>query len=74
LDKLKKGPNYKLRVNFNKKRNEIEIIGNSDGLKYLSEICQRIIGKTDPSGHWHFSDSFHTLDKDSVDLIIIFEE
>lgn len=74
MDELKKGTNYKLRVSFDKEHKEIKIIGNSDGLKYLSEVCQRIIGKVGPSGHWHFSASSYTLDKGSIDLVIAFEE
>lgn len=51
---------------------EIWIRGNKEGLEYLSDCCVRIIGKHDPSGHFHFMPEMGNLAKGSIKTRIEF--
>ena len=64
----------KLKITFDKKENQITIIGNEEGLKYLADVCLRIIGKDTPAGHFHLMDNMNNLDKGSINTSIIFEK
>ena len=53
---------------------EIIITADSEGLKYLADVCARLIGKTGPAAHWHLSNDMGTLTKGSINTTIAFEE
>ncbi len=63
--------NRKLKVTYDKKRQEINIFANKEGLEYLSEICKNI-GRSKIGEHYHFSSWTQDiqLTKDSLDLVI----
>jgi hypothetical protein len=53
---------------------EIVITADADGLRYLSEVCQRLIGKQGPAAHWHLSPDMGSLEAGSIDTRICFVE
>jgi len=62
-----------LRITYDENEKEIEIAGNSEGLKYLAYYCKRIIGKTTPAGHIHLTKDIEDLTPDSIDTILIYD-
>lgn len=65
----------KLKTHYDAATNEITVIGNSEGLQFLSQICTRIIGKEGPAAHWHFSQEFNNLLPGSTPMVVChFEE
>jgi hypothetical protein len=66
----------KIYINFKKENNKKSILikADSGGLKYLSDVCLNMIGKNDPSGHFHLSEKMNNLEKGSIDTIIIYDE
>jgi len=66
--------NVKIKITYDKTKNEITIMANADGLRYLSDICLRIIGKLTPAGHWHLMEAMGNLEKGSIDTIIMYSE
>ena len=66
---VKIAKDHYLKIEFDKKNNLINIFGNSDGLKYLSEVCLGLSEKKSPE-HWHLSYEFYTLAEGSTETII----
>jgi len=64
----------KLNIKYSGNPPEITITGNADGLRFLAEICNRVIDKPDSSAHWHLMEKMGTLETGSVDTVICFEE
>ncbi len=62
----------KLKITFEK--GEVRIQGDKEGLEYLADCCRRIIGKTDPSGHWHLSPEMDNLLNGSLPTSIEYAE
>jgi hypothetical protein len=48
------------------------ITADADGLRYLAEVCQRLIVKKGPAAHWHFSADMHSLEAGFIDTRICF--
>ncbi len=65
---------HQLRVVVHKETNEIHIEGNRSGLEYLMEVCKAVIGQSPGANHWHLGGAFNTLNPDSPDLIICYQE
>jgi hypothetical protein len=64
----------KIKITHDKDKNEITIMADADGLRYLSDVCLRIIGKLTPAGHWHLMEKMENLEKGSIDTVIIYSE
>lgn len=62
----------KLKIEYEKESNRISITGDAEGLRYLADVCTRIIDKTGPGSHFHMSQEMGNLDKGSVETIIGF--
>lgn len=48
-----------LKITFD--NGEIWIRGDKEGLLYLADCCTRVIGKKDPSGHFHLLPEMNNL-------------
>ena len=66
--------NNRKRLKITRHNNEIQILGNKEGLEYLSKICLSVIGKTDPSGHWHFMPEMNNVSPGSEPTVIAFSD
>ena len=64
----------KIKITYDKDKNEIIIMADADGLKYLADICLKIIGKKTPAGHWHLMESMGNLEKGSINTIIMYSD
>lgn len=64
--------NHKLKITI--ENNEVIIAGNEEGLKYLADVCLRVIGKETPAGHFHLMDKMNNVQKGSVNTSVIFEK
>jgi hypothetical protein len=64
--------NGKIKVESN--GNKVFILADADGLKYLADVCLRIIGKNDPSGHFYLMEQMGNLETGSAELEIAFSE
>jgi hypothetical protein len=56
----------KLKITYDKANQEIWIRGDKRGLEFLADCCNRVIGKTNPSGHIHLQWQMNNLEKGSV--------
>jgi hypothetical protein len=65
---------FQLKITYDAERKEVLISGNREGMKYLSDICARVIGKTTPAGHYHLSPQMGNVDDDSVSTVITYQE
>ena len=72
IDEMESEPDFKLKIT--KDKGEIWIRGNKKGLEYLSEICLRVIGKTDPSGHFHITPEMGNASAGSEPALLEFSE
>lgn len=63
----------KITVLYDRQHNEVEITADEEGLRYLADICLRIIGKSDPAGHFHLMEKMGNLEKGSVNTVIRFD-
>lgn len=61
-------------LKISKQGDEISILGNKEGLEYLSSICLAIIGKTDPSGHWHIMPEMNNASAGSLPTVVSFSD
>ncbi len=61
-----------LKITYDK--NEIWIRGDKQGLQYLADCCMRIIGKKDPSAHFHLMPGMNNLMVGSVKTVIEYME
>jgi len=68
---VKKG---KIKITYDKEKNEITILADAAGLRYLSNIFLRIIGKTTPAGHWHLMEGMNNLEKGSINTLIAYSK
>jgi len=64
----------KIKVEYFNEPEEIIITADADGLRYLAEVCERLIGKAGPNAHWHLSETMGSLDPGSIDTRICFLE
>lgn len=62
----------KLKITYD--HNEIWIRGDKNGLQYLADCCTRIIGKKDPSGHFHLEPEMNNLMEGSIKTVIEYME
>ncbi|OIO10390.1 MAG: hypothetical protein AUJ52_04355 [Elusimicrobia bacterium CG1_02_63_36] len=62
------------RLKFTIEAGEVLILGDEGGLEHLAEICRRVIGKKDPSGHWHLQPEMNNLVEGSMGAIIQFTD
>jgi len=62
----------KIKIDHFKDPEEIIISADADGLRYLADICERLIGKTGPEAHWHLSENMGSLEHGSVETRISF--
>ncbi len=67
-------PDYKLKIVLDKKTNEIVIMGDKRGLEYVSECCLNVIGKEDPSGHYHLMPQFENVTANSIPTVLIYSD
>ena len=49
---------------------EVVIRGDKGGLEYVANVCQRVIGKHDPSGHVHLEWHMNNLCEGSVPAVV----
>ncbi len=71
----KMGPEMKpgkIKIEYFTEPEEIVISADADGLRYLAEVCERLIGKEGPAAHWHLSANMRSLEVGSVDTRICF--
>jgi hypothetical protein len=66
--------NGKLHISYNAEKEIIEIVGDENGLKYLSQVCNQIIGKKGPAAHFHLMSKMNNIEKGSIDTDIYFDE
>lgn len=64
----------KLKITYN--NGELEIVGNREGLKFLSNICYGLSELSDeasktPANHWHLSDFMNTAEEGSTPTTIL---
>jgi hypothetical protein len=64
--------NIRLKITYD--NNEIRIAGDKKGLQYLADCCTRIIGKKDPSAHFHLMPEMNNLMECSVKTVIEYME
>ncbi len=64
--------NIRLKITYDK--GEIWIRGDKEGLQYLADCCTRIIGKKDPSGHFHLMPDMNNLMEGSAKTVIEYME
>ena len=64
----RKQPEHRLRVFIDEQSSQVHIDGNRAGLEYLAAVCLNVIDEPPGPNHWHFSESFGTLDERSLDL------
>ncbi len=64
---------FRLRIKYDTDENEVRIIGNETGLRYLADVCMRIIGKTSPAGHFHLDPEPGNLDEGSTRTLVAYE-
>jgi len=67
--KVNKNNNHFLELKVNNEMKSIDIIGNKEGLEFLSEVCSKL-SKLKDEEHWHMSSAFDTISKGSYELII----
>ena len=63
---------WRLRIRYDKAKQEIEVIGDQAGLEYLAEACLGIIGHKDPSGHLHLEHIMYNLSRGSTNTLLQF--
>lgn len=64
----------KIKIDYDKEKNLVTIMADADGLRYLADICLRIIGKDTPACHFHLMEKMGNLEKGSIDTVIIYSE
>ena len=69
VSKMKLG---KIRIEYFGQPQEVIITADAEGLRYLSEICLRLIDKTGPAAHWHLMEKMGSLESGSIDARIHF--
>ena len=69
VSKMKLG---KIKIEHLRQTEEVIITADADGLRYLAEICLRLIDKTGPAAHWHLMEQMGSLEPGSIDTRIRF--
>ena len=64
----------KLKITRKDENGEILILGNRKGLEFLSDCCIRVIGKNDPSGHFHLMSQMNNAIEGSTPTIIKYSD
>lgn len=49
---------------------EVVIEADDGGLEMMAAILLRLRGRSGPSAHWHFSQAFGNISKDSIALVV----
>jgi hypothetical protein len=67
----------KNKIKMSYENGEIVIEGNRDGLRHLSEICQRLSNLSDaeantPVNHYHISEDMNNAEQGSLPAVIIY--
>jgi len=62
------------QLSITKPEDEVIIQGNRAGLEFLADVCRKVIGKTDPSGHIHISPEMGNTSPGSIPIRIEFTE
>jgi hypothetical protein len=63
-----------IRLKITIDKDELWIRGDKAGLQYLADCCTRIIGKKDPSGHFHLEPEMNNLMDGSLKTVIEYME
>jgi hypothetical protein len=69
VSKMKLG---KVKIEYFGKPEEIIITADAEGLRYLAEVCLRLIDKTGAAAHWHLMERMGSLEPGSIDARIQF--
>jgi hypothetical protein len=64
----------KLHISLDSNLERVVIVGNAQGLHYLSDVCLRLIGKEGPAAHFHLMVEMNNLEKGSTNTDIVFSE
>jgi hypothetical protein len=64
----------KIKTEYHTKAEEFTIAADADGLRFLADICLRLIDKTGPASHWHLMENMGTLESGSINTRISFEQ
>ena len=64
----------KIKIELYQSPEELVISADADGLRYLAEVCGRLIGKEGPAAHWHLSEKMGSLVAGSIETRIRFME
>jgi len=69
----------KNKIKISSENGEIVIEGNRDGLRHLSEICQRLSNLSEaetntPANHYHLSSEMNNAEEGSLPAVIILDE
>ena len=67
-------PGWKLKITYDSTEQEITILGNAQGLRFLAEACLAVIGKHDPSGHIHLQWQMNNLLEGSTSTRVEFSD
>jgi DNA-binding transcriptional regulator LsrR (DeoR family) len=62
----------KIKTEYFEQPQEVIITADAEGLRYLAEICLRLIDKTGPAAHWHLMERMRSLEAGSIDTRIQF--
>jgi hypothetical protein len=63
-----------IRLKITIDKDELWIRGDKAGLQYLADCCTKIIGKKDPSGHFHLMPEMNNLMAGSLKTVIEYME
>jgi hypothetical protein len=59
-----------LEIRIGPEGDEIIIEADDDGLEMMAAILLRLKGRSGPSAHWHFSQGFGNVSKNSLALVV----
>ena len=69
----------KLKIILNE-RNEVEVIGNRAGLRFLADMCSSLseLPESDEEAkaagnHFHFADYMNTAEEGSMEMIVVYK-
>ncbi len=62
------------QLSITKPEDEVVIQGNRAGLEFLADVCRKVIGKPDPSGHIHIRPEMGNASSGSIPIKIEFME
>ena len=59
-----------IEIRIEANRDEIIIEADDNGLEMMAAVLLRLRGRSGPSAHWHFSQAFGNISKDSLALVV----